>query len=66
MCVVRRGLIRCGAAALLFGASTPVASQLAGGMGPFVLAGLLYLGAGLAAVPQALRTPPTLAGLRSA
>src|SRR5665648_618082 len=61
MGAVRRGLIRCGAAALLFGASTPVASQLAGGMGPFVLAGLLYLGGGLAAVPQALRTPPTLA-----
>ena len=64
MGAVRRGLIRCGAAALLFGASIPVASQLAGEMGPFVLAGLLYLGAGLAAVPQALRTPPTLAGLR--
>ncbi|GAB0112701.1 DMT family transporter [Acidisoma sp. C75] len=34
-------------AALLFGASTPGAKQLLGGIGPWMLAGLLYLGSGL-------------------
>ncbi|RZI98871.1 MAG: EamA family transporter, partial [Haliea sp.] len=35
------------AAALLFGASTPLAKLLVGGMEPLLLAGLLYLGSGL-------------------
>ncbi|MFM2058931.1 MAG: hypothetical protein RLY71_3316 [Pseudomonadota bacterium] len=35
------------AAALLFGASTPLAKLLTGGMPPLLLAGLLYLGSGL-------------------
>lgn len=35
------------AAALLFGASTPVAKLLVGSMNPLLLAGLLYLGSGL-------------------
>ncbi len=35
------------AAAALFGASTPVAKLLVPGTGPLILAGLLYLGAGL-------------------
>jgi drug/metabolite transporter (DMT)-like permease len=35
------------AAASLFGASTPVAKLLVPGSGPLMLAGLLYLGAGL-------------------
>ena len=35
------------AAALLFGASTPFAKQLLGGLSPFIMAGLLYLGSGL-------------------
>ena len=61
---VRSGLIRCGAAALLFGASTPAASQLAGEMGVFALAGLLYLGAGAGAVPYALRHPPSWGSVR--
>ena len=61
---VRRGLIRCGAAALLFGASTPAASVLAGEMGAFALAGLLYLGAGIGAVPYALRSPPSWGSVR--
>jgi drug/metabolite transporter (DMT)-like permease len=42
------------AAAALFGASTPVAKLLVPGLGPWMLAGLLYLGAGvglLAAAP---------------
>jgi drug/metabolite transporter (DMT)-like permease len=34
-------------AALLFGASTPFAKQLAGGISPVLLAGLLYMGSGL-------------------
>lgn len=34
-------------AALLFGASMPFAKQLAGGMSPMLLAGLLYLGSGI-------------------
>ena len=33
-------------AALLFGASTPLAKLLAGNMSPLLLAGLLYLGSG--------------------
>lgn len=61
---MRRGLIRCGVAALLFGASTPAASQLAGEMGVFALAGLLYLGAGAGAVPYALRNPPSWGSVR--
>jgi drug/metabolite transporter (DMT)-like permease len=32
---------------LLFGASTPFAKQLAGGISPVLLAGLLYMGSGL-------------------
>jgi len=35
------------AAAVLFGASTPLAKLLLGSMNPFMLAGLLYLGSGL-------------------
>lgn len=34
------------AAALLFGASTPLAKLLVGNMSPLLLAGLLYLGSG--------------------
>jgi len=43
------------AAALLFGASTPLAKQLLATLGPFTLAGLLYLGAALGALPFATR-----------
>jgi len=41
----------CLAAAALFGASTPASKWLLDGMGPLTLAGLLYLGAGLASAP---------------
>ncbi len=61
---MRRGLFRCGVAALLFGASTPAASQLAGEMSVFALAGLLYLGAGAGAVPYSLRHPPDWGSVR--
>ena len=39
------------AAALLFGASTPLAKTLLSAIGPFTLAGLLYLGAAAGALP---------------
>ena len=41
-------------AAALFGASTPAAKALVGGLGPLSLGGLLYLGAALAVSPWAL------------
>ncbi|MBL6999401.1 MAG: DMT family transporter [Gammaproteobacteria bacterium] len=41
--------------ALLFGAATPASKLLLQGIGPFQLAGLLYLGAAFAVVPAALR-----------
>lgn len=44
----------CILAAALFGASTPVARALLGGMGPITLAGLFYLGAALGTAPWAL------------
>ena len=43
------------AAALLFGASTPLAKGLLTSLGPFTLAGLLYLGGALGALPFAFR-----------
>jgi len=44
---------RCLIAAALFGAATPLSKVLLSGMGPFTLAGLLYLGAALATAPFA-------------
>jgi len=51
------------AAAGLFGASTPFAKLLLNGTGPWMLAGLLYLGSGLGLTLLALirRSPETLA-----
>jgi hypothetical protein len=46
-------------AAVLFGISAPAASQLAGDMGAFTLAGLLYLGAAIAVLPVIGRVHPT-------
>src|SRR6266849_2459904 len=43
------------AAALLFGASTPLAKALLSSLGPFTLAGLLYLGGAAGALPFAFR-----------
>ena len=45
----------CLAAAALFGASTPLSKGLLRSLGPFSLAGLLYLGAAAAVVPFARR-----------
>jgi len=42
-------------AALLFGASTPLSKWLLSSLGPFTLAGLLYLGAAAGALPFAFR-----------
>ena len=55
--------------AVLFGASTPLAKLLLGAVDPWMMAGLLYLGAGtgLAAIDlfrAALRLPPVEAPLR--
>lgn len=58
------GVVRCLVAAVLFGASAPAASELAGEMPSLVLAGLLYVGAGLAVVPAAVKNPPTSLALR--
>ena len=41
-------------AALLFGLATPISKLLLEGIGPFQLAGLLYLGAALALLPKAM------------
>lgn len=61
---MRRGIVRSGLAALLFGASTPFAAQLAREMNAFTLAGLLYLGAALAVLPTSLRHRPERAAVR--
>lgn len=62
---MRRGLSRCFVAAVLFGASTPAASRLAGGMNAFMLAGLLYVGAAIAVAPVAARVWPSGAAVQS-
>ena len=59
----RRGVLRCLAAAILFGASAPAASELAGDMNTLVLAGLLYVGAGLAVTPHTIANPPDRAAI---
>ena len=61
---MRRGVVRAGLAAALFGASTPFAAQLARETSAFTLAGLLYLGAALAVLPTSLRRPPDRDSLR--
>ncbi|MBC7291203.1 MAG: EamA/RhaT family transporter, partial [Actinotalea sp.] len=55
---MRRGVARAGLSALLFGASTPFAAQLARDVSPFLLAGLLYLGAALAVLPSTVAHRP--------
>ena len=53
---MNRGILAALVAALLFGASTPLAKRLLGDVHPLVLAGLLYAGSGLGlAVVLALR-----------
>jgi len=62
----RTGVVRCSAAAVLFGVSAPLASLLTGDMGAFTLAGLLYVGAAIAVVPFVGRTPPPRHAVRAA
>jgi drug/metabolite transporter (DMT)-like permease len=45
----------CLVAAILFGASTPLTKTIVRSVGPFTLAGLLYLGGALATLPGAFR-----------
>jgi drug/metabolite transporter (DMT)-like permease len=63
--MTRVGVLRCLLAAVLFGATAPLASELAGSIPAFTLAGLLYLGAALAALPTTIRRPPTRDALRA-
>jgi drug/metabolite transporter (DMT)-like permease len=58
------GVARCGGAALLFGATVPLASLLAEDTSAPVLAGLLYLGAAIAVLPVVLRQRPRWDALR--
>lgn len=57
-------MTRCALAAVLFGLSAPIASRLAGDLGPFTLAGLLYVGAALATLVPTVRRPPTVRSLQ--
>ena len=59
-----RGAVRCAIAAVLFGASAPLAAELADDLSPFALAGLLYVGAALAVLPVAGRALPQRDALR--
>ena len=56
--------MRCLVAAVLFGASAPLAAELADDLSPFALAGLLYVGAALAAAPVAGRVLPSADAVR--
>jgi drug/metabolite transporter (DMT)-like permease len=58
--------VRCGLAAVLFGISAPLASRLAGDLGAFTLAGLLYVGAAIAVLPVVGRDVPDRGTLRRA
>lgn len=50
-------MLRCGLAAVLFGATTPFASRLSDDVSAPMLAGLLYLGAAVAVMPRVVATP---------
>lgn len=63
---IRRGAIRCGAAAALFGASTPIAVRIAADTTAPILAGLLYIGAALAVAPLVRRGDVDRRQLRAA
>ena len=62
----RRGVLRCLLAAVFFGLSAPAASRLARDLGPFTLAGLLYIGAAIATFVPTVRRPPRRRSLRRA
>jgi drug/metabolite transporter (DMT)-like permease len=64
--MVRRAFVRCFLAAILFGASAPAVSQIAGDANAFALAGLLYIGAALAVLPATVVRRPTSRAVRQA
>ncbi len=64
--MTRTAVVRCLVAAVLFGASAPAASVLAGDVPTLVLAGLLYLGAAAAVLPAVALRPPDRASVRAA
>ena len=59
----RLGVVRCLLAAVLFGATAPLTSELAGSVPTFTLAGLLYVGAAIAVLPSVVRRPPSRSAL---
>lgn len=61
----RTGFVRCSVAAVLFGVSAPLASQLTDDMGAFTLAGLLYLGAAIAVLPASAMQRPSVPPVRA-
>ena len=63
--MTRVGAVRCALAAVLFGITTPAVSRLADDLSPFMLAGLLYLGAAVAVVPWVLHDPPARGALQT-
>lgn len=62
--MARPGIVRCAVAAVLFGATTPLASRLADDTSAPALAGLLYLGAALAVAPLVGRSARPIGVLR--
>jgi drug/metabolite transporter (DMT)-like permease len=61
-----RAFARCFVAAVLFGASAPALSRVAGDANAFTLAGLLYIGAALAVLPSTIAQRPASRGLHKA
>lgn len=61
---MRLGIVRCGVAAALFGATTPIAARIADDTSAPLLAGLLYLGAAVAVAPIAGRRRIEVAAVR--
>ena len=63
----RNGWLWCALAAVFFGAATPATKSLVDDVGAVTLAGLLYLGAGIAVAPFTVREQPSgaTAGQRS-
>ena len=61
----RSGVLRCLLAAVLFGATAPAASELAGSIPAFTLAGLLYVGAAFAVIPAVVMRRPTSHAIRT-
>jgi drug/metabolite transporter (DMT)-like permease len=57
--VSRPGVVQCLLAAVLFGVTAPLTSELAGSLPAFTLAGLLYVGAAVAVTPSVVRNPPS-------